>query len=93
MNTGVVRYCTCGCLTGDGQGDVLADDSDLSLSSGSSTELIRMFRAVSRRRLCTGLDGAKIAGQKKKKKHRHQIGEHNTCICMYTTVKYVYDSL
>lgn len=66
MNTGVVWYCTCGCLTGDGQGDVLADDSDLSLSSGSSTELIRMFRAVSRRRLCTGLDGAKIASQKKK---------------------------
>lgn len=68
MNTDVVWYCTCGCLTGDGQGDVLADDSDLSLSSGSSTELIRMFRAVSRRRLCTGLDGAKIASQKQNKK-------------------------
>lgn len=47
-------------LTGEGQGDVLADDSDFSLSSGSSTELIRMFRAERSRRLCTGLDGAVI---------------------------------
>lgn len=38
-------------LTGDGQGDVLADDKDFSLSSGSSTELILIFRAESNRLL------------------------------------------
>jgi hypothetical protein len=57
-------YCTCVYLTGDGHGDVLADDNDLSLSSGNSTELIRMFLAVSRRRLCTGLDGAENTDEK-----------------------------
>jgi hypothetical protein len=34
-------------LTGDGQGDVLAEDNDFSLSSGSSTELMRIFLAES----------------------------------------------
>jgi hypothetical protein len=37
---------------------VLADDNDFSLSSGNSTELIRMFLAERSRRLWTGLDGA-----------------------------------
>lgn len=45
-------------LTGEGHGEVLAELSDFSLSSGSSTELILTFRAERRRRLCTGLDGA-----------------------------------
>ena len=46
-------------LTGDGHGEVEADDKDFSLSSGSSTELIRMFRADNKRLPpCTGLDGA-----------------------------------
>lgn len=62
--TQVLLYCTCGYLTGDGHGDVLADDNDLSLSSGNSTELIRMFLAVSSRRLCTGLDGARNTVEK-----------------------------
>lgn len=45
-------------LTGDGQGEVLADDRLLSFSSGNSTDDIRMVRAASSLRLCTGLDGA-----------------------------------
>ena len=45
-------------VTGEGQGEVLAEESERSLSSGSSTELIRILRAHKRRRLCTGLDGA-----------------------------------
>jgi hypothetical protein len=55
-----LRICTAqvGELTGEGQGEVLAEDSDFSLSSGNSTELIRIFRAERSRRLCTGLDGA-----------------------------------
>lgn len=44
--------------TGLGQGDVLADDKLFSLSSGNSTDDIRIFRALSSLRLCTGLDGA-----------------------------------
>lgn len=64
MYTGILVYCTCEYLTGDGHGDVLADDNDLSLSSGNSTELILMFLAVSRRRLCTGLDGAENTDEK-----------------------------
>lgn len=45
--------------TGLGQGEVLADDGLFSLSSGSSTEDMRIFFADNNRRLCTGLDGAK----------------------------------
>ena len=45
--------------TGEGQGEALAELSDFSLSSGNSTEFIRILRALRRRRLCTGLDGAK----------------------------------
>lgn len=44
--------------TGLGQGEVLADEGLLSFSSGSSTDDILMFFADSKRRLCTGLDGA-----------------------------------
>lgn len=44
--------------TGLGQGEVLADDWLLSLSSGNSTEDIRIFFADKSRRLWTGLDGA-----------------------------------
>lgn len=44
--------------TGLGQGEVLADEGLLSLSSGSSTDDILMFFADNRRRLCTGLEGA-----------------------------------
>lgn len=47
-------------LTGEGHGEVLALDTDFSLSSGSSTELMRIFLAESSRLLCTGLDGAKM---------------------------------
>lgn len=54
-------------ITGEGQGDVLAEERDFSLSSGSSTELIRMLRAESSRLLCTGLDGA----VKQTYKHQH----------------------
>lgn len=48
------------CITGDGQGDALAELCDFSFSSGNSTEFIRIFLALnSNRRLWwTGLDGA-----------------------------------
>ena len=45
-------------LTGEGHGEVLAELRDFSFSSGSSTEFMRIFRAVRRRRLWTGLEGA-----------------------------------
>jgi hypothetical protein len=48
-------------VTGDGQGEALAELWDFSLSSGSSTEFMRMLRALKRRRLCTGLDGAAMS--------------------------------
>lgn len=53
------------CLTGDGQGEVLADDGLLSTSSGRSTDPVRRPRlAYSKRRcVCEGLDGAE-AGRK-----------------------------
>lgn len=44
--------------TGLGQGDVLAELGLFSLSSGSSTEDIRIFLADRSRLLWTGLDGA-----------------------------------
>lgn len=44
--------------TGLGQGEVLADEGLFSLSSGSSTDDMRIFFADNKRRLCTGLDGA-----------------------------------
>lgn len=44
--------------TGDGIGELLADDGDFSFSSGNSTELILIGFAVSSLLLCTGLDGA-----------------------------------
>lgn len=48
----------CIFLTGDGQGDVLADDKLFSTSSGNSTEPVRGARAC-RSFLCVdGLDGA-----------------------------------
>lgn len=37
---------------------MLADDGLFSLSSGNSTEDIRIFLADNKRLLCTGLDGA-----------------------------------
>lgn len=54
----VLNVINSNVVTGEGQGEVLAEESERSLSSGSSTELIRMLRAHRRRRLCTGLDGA-----------------------------------
>lgn len=44
--------------TGDGIGELLADEGDFSLSSGSSTELILIGLALNIRLLCTGLEGA-----------------------------------
>lgn len=44
--------------TGLGQGDVLAELGLFSLSSGNSTEDIRIFLADNKRLLCTGLEGA-----------------------------------
>lgn len=47
------------CLTGDGHGDVLADDKLFSISSGKSTDPVLMLRvALKSFRLADGLDGA-----------------------------------
>jgi len=48
-------------LTGEGQGEVLAELRLLSFSSGSSTELIRTFLVLRRALLLwTGLEGAEM---------------------------------
>lgn len=43
---------------GEGIGELLAEDGDFSFSSGNSTELIRIGRAVNNLLLWTGLEGA-----------------------------------
>lgn len=53
------KQSTWTCLTGDGQGDVLADDKLFSISSGRSTEPVRMLRVALKSFLfAEGLDGA-----------------------------------
>ena len=58
--------------TGEGHGDALAE-LDFSNSSGSSTEFMRMFRALSSRRLWTGLDGAERQQQQQQKDRNDHI--------------------
>ena len=47
-------------LTGEWQGDVEAELTDFSLSSGISMEDMRAFLADKRRRFWTGLEGAEM---------------------------------
>lgn len=55
------KQSTCICLTGDGHGEVLADDKLFSMSSGKSTEPVRKFLFADKSFRCAdGLDGAKI---------------------------------
>lgn len=54
-------------LTGDGHGDVLADDKLFSISSGKSTDPVLMLRVALRSfRFADGLDGAEREKTKKK---------------------------
>lgn len=53
------KQSTWYCLTGDGHGDVLADDKLFSISSGKSTDPVRILRVALRSFLfAEGLDGA-----------------------------------
>lgn len=53
------KQSTWYCLTGDGHGDVLADDKLFSISSGKSTDPVRILRVALRSFLfADGLDGA-----------------------------------
>lgn len=81
-NKKMQKQSTWICLTGDGHGDVLADDKLFSISSGKSTDPVRILRvALKSFRFADGLDGA----------YSYKTSTVNTIECSISKSKTIYN--